>query len=188
MKLRSFAPALLALISLAGCSITPTASADLSFEAMRLNMLVGRWSATTEHLASDTGTATPTEVMVDAQWELGGTVVGARSAHRWTGDGGSPMALETYAYYSWDQVAEKYRTWSFDSAGRFGEGTMTFDEPTNTWYVEETVTNPSTSIRSRGTGTMQYLSDDEKLIEWRSSPERGGGGFRVRGRSERVSG
>jgi len=190
MNLRSFAPVLLAfasLLTLAGCATTTTASTDLSPEARRLDMLVGRWTATAEHLASDTGVATPTEITVDAQWDLGGTIVAARSAQRWIDPSGSPMALESYAYYSWDPTANTYRTWSFDSAGRFGEGTMTFDEVANTWQVEQTTTDPSTGVRARHSGTMEYLSEEEQQVEWRSSPERGGGGFRMRGRSQRVS-
>ena len=176
------------LAPLSGCRTTTSASPELSSEAQRLEMLVGRWVAIQELTASDSGETFPAEVTVDARWDLSGTVVAARSAVQWTDpEDGKPRALESYTYYSWDAATGTYRTQRFDSAGNVAEGTMTYDEEANMWHLEDTLTETSTGLRTRGTGTLQYIAEDEQIVEWRSSPERGGGGFRMVGRSQRVS-
>lgn len=186
MNLRSIVSSA-ALALTAGCAaVTTSASSELPAEARQLDMLVGRWVANGEQVASDTGARTQTETVVDARWELGGTALASRSATRWVDPEGTPRAVESYAYYLWDPGLGKIRTQRFDSAGNVAEGTMTFDDVARTWHLEETTTMASTGQRTRGSGTLQYLSDGERIVEWRSSPERGGGGYRMRGRGERV--
>ena len=125
---------------------------------------------------------------VDAQWELGGQFVVARSVASIVDerDGAVRSTSESVSWFTWDGKADEYRYWTFASDGAVSSGTMGFDPGHDTWTLQEMAWDASVGRWvETGWGTMQFLCESEKIVHWSSRPLTGGG-FDSEGRSIRV--
>ena len=175
-----------ALLLLAGCANAPPELPAVAPELARLEMLTGEWRAESTATIEESGEAWLSSAHVLAEWDLGGRFVVARTHHAWqSAAGGGEMESETW--FTWDAAAGSYRTWTFQSNGRFATGTMRYEEGSRTWHMEEEWTHPETGARGRGAGTMEYIGETEKNVSWRTAPSDGSSGaFKVEGRSRRI--
>ncbi len=178
----------------AGCSIQqsqtlPKDLPQLPPEYRLLEMLVGSWKACSRAEFEDSRVLI-VQTAVEADWDLGRRFVVARSDFSFTdpASGKRLSSSESVSWFTWDEKKGKYFYWTFLSNGTVASGSMEFDPPTNTWSMQETAVDPSTGQRVvTGSGTMEYLSDSEKLVRWHSRPF-SGGGFQSEGRSRRIRG
>ncbi len=181
------------VLFLASCSIQqshtpPQDLPQLPSGYRLLGMLVGSWQASSRAEFEDSDRALIVRTTVEADWDLGGRFVVARSDFSFTDAASAERqsSSESVSWFTWDETTGKYLFWTFLSDGTVGSGSMDFDPPTNTWSMEETAVDPSTGQRVvTGSGSMEYLSDSEKLVRWHSRPL-SGGGFRSEGRSRRI--
>lgn len=174
--------AALAVLLAWGC-VAPEPQPVESFgpEHARLAMLVGVWEARTTAEFDGTDATLSIEVHVQADWELGGRYVVARSQFEFTdSSSGGVTEAESVAWYTFDAGLGRYVYWSFSADGGVGVGQMDFDADTNTWRMEE-----QRGGVASGAGSMEYVSDTEKIVRWEGRPS-GGPAFRIEGRSRRV--
>lgn len=159
---------------------------ECSPEFARLDMLIGRWEAASEVTMIETGERFRSSAKVQAAWTLGRQFILVRT--EFDLDMPDEKSAGSLGLKTWDTNAGVYRTWDFDSWGKFSTGTMTYDEAARTWHMTSQWVNRRTGASGRGEGTMAFVGKDEKVITWTSRPNDGKeGGFRVKGRSRRLS-
>ena len=181
------------LLFVAGCSFqqsqtSPTDLAQRPREYRLLEMFVGSWKASSRAEFEASDRVLLIQTAVEADWDLGGRFVVARSRFSFTDDKSEERlsSSESVTWFTWDEKKRKYSYWTFLSDGGVASGSMDFDPSTNTWSMEESAVDASTGQRMvTGWGTMEYLSDSEKLVRWHSRPLCGGG-FQSEGRSRRI--
>ena len=153
-----------------------------------LAMLVGQWEADSHVTFEGSDEPLLVDATVNARWDLGTHFVVARSESRFTkAETGEPAGVSSsVSWFGWDRFAETYVWWTFRDDGAVTSGSMTFDARARTWSMEERSTDPATGASTlTGRGTMQYLSDDEKIVRWRAMPI-GGPPFSSAGRSRKL--
>lgn len=155
-------------------------------ELARLSMLVGTWEAESRAELGP-GRVLRTTASVEADWDLRGSFVVARSAFRFQDETGAALPpSESETWYTWNAGAGRYEYWTFRSSGEVTTGTMRYDPAASTWTMLERAVDPATGEeRIVGTGAMEYLTADEKLVRWEGRPLQGEP-FRVTGKSRRV--
>lgn len=162
-----------------------------SRELARLDMLVGHWEARSDVTMDDTDETVVSVAHVDVSWGPGGQYLVKRTFFELeggAGDTGWDDEQSVMGIITWDSTANTYRTWHFDGSGWIARGTMRYDETTRTWYSAEEATHRVTGHRTRGEGSVRYVSDDEKVTRWTNVPLSGQrGGFTTRGTSRRTS-
>ncbi len=176
------------LLLILGCSSTPTDLPQLPPKYHRLGMLVGSWEASARAEFEESDRVLTIRTTVESDWDLGRRFVFARSNFYFTDStsGERLPSSEGVSWFTWDESRGKYVYWTFLSAGTVTSGSMDFDPSTNTWSMEETAVDASTGkLVVTGSGSMEYLSDSEKIVRWRSRPL-SGGGFQSEGRSRRI--
>lgn len=77
---------------------------------------------------------------------------------------GGEVTLEGWQIIGWDPVAEKLRSWTFDSEGGFADGYFTREG--SRWLLRETGVTPDGS-RTSADNTFTKLSDDK--LTWESN-------------------
>jgi hypothetical protein len=179
------------LSSCAGTEDSGLLPRERSPELDELEMLVGRWESTSESVLEDTGEVLLVTSWVEADWALNREFI-ITKAHFLIEGGRGPDAwgreVMDIGVFTWDADAGVHRTWHFNEQGIYAEGTMKYVEALHTWRLSEESIDRRTGERVRGEGTMHYLSEDERSIEWTSTPlSNQGGGFASRGHSMRTA-
>lgn len=184
-----FLSGLLALLT-ASCSTGPPKISEGEFQAAEdppelamLEPFVGVWDGVTTSTLVDTGESFESRSLRRVQWESGGQFLVERSA----ASIGSGPPSTSVTIWTWDDLAEVFRAWRFDSRGTVHQRTMQWNEDEQAWILEMTSQHRGEAELSRATGRMQFLSETERTYEWtRFHPGTEDPWVEIQGKSTRV--
>lgn len=162
-------PRLLAVLCLtawpAGCArsfdaetmrqMRPTKSPQLN----HLSCFAGQWETRAENKIICLGQTFDVRGTTDNTWESDGWYLVERGQYEM----GELGTVHEIGIWTWDDEANCYRTWRFDSFGGTRLGTATFDESTRTWTLKATRRSSWGNTIDRG--TIRVV--DDRTLEWK---------------------
>ena len=170
-----FIASLCGVVLLTGCQPPKMTMAELfgkpekSAELARLERLVGTWSGTAE-MVSPTA-AEMSEMITDGdvpesfqgseeyKWVLDGQFLMGEGWHEMPNGERANYIM----FWTWDDKANKYRTWYFGSMGEWGKGSVRF-KGDNIMHVKAKGHGPHGDMR--GKGQMTFVTDDKMDWTW----------------------
>lgn len=149
-------------------------------EMKKLQRMVGNWTGTAEFVDP------PTPEMAGQTFAGGGTTDWVMDGHFLKSEGwhemGPGQRMNMVEYITWDDKANKYRSYWFSDWGEVGEGTMTMSADGNMMTVASDGFGPD-GKRKSASGTMKFVNNN--TMEWTWTEKGPEGTMKLKGTSKR---
>lgn len=128
-------------------------------ELDRLSRLVGTWKGTGTMTAAGSDETVQMTGSNTVSWACDKRVLLEKYSSKM-----GEREFEGIGVWTWDPRGKKYRVWWFDSFGAASEGTVEFDEGSDSFTFYGKSKNPQTGATMVGEGKVHFVSPD--VIEW----------------------